>query len=228
MGIDHGEQIPNQLDNKFLMGKEDIKPTSTEAIRALAARQVNRYVELGFHEELGLKENAYRARLALPKKLDIPATYKGGIPLVVDSMLTLPALIRRAGIREHGTLLDNILNKLITTDHPTDGRPYLAWTHDGSMYQGDSVQVASAKFSTEELPSPLEEAISLFLLQPGIFENGGIVAAGSRLTDGRFPRLYVSQGQPHIDAHFFGVPNHNYYGILSSGKGVVLLGPQSA
>ena len=96
------------------------------------SRQTQRFIDLGFHEELGLSEQEYLD--SLPRFGLQPESFKGrfDIPLIVETKIPVVRQCKLAGI-------DYYLEGLKVCDWPGDPqgyitpeKPYFTWVQDGS------------------------------------------------------------------------------------------------
>lgn len=214
--------LPEQAQSRKTRAVES-KLVLSQTLEWLVSRQVNRFIELGFHSEVAQTEEEYRRYLALPEGLTQPEAYKGrfDIPLVVEPRLSLTTTHCIAGITEY-IKTGNIENLT-----PVPKTPYIAWTHDGTKYQPYSVEKALTLFAEDEVGSPQIEVTSLYLSHPEFFRGRGIDAAGSRHGGSRVPYLYTFHGRPGVRAGRVGNPD-SLWGALSRGNEIVVLGPQNS
>lgn len=234
------------------MQKEQREPTgdppknSPESITDLSrleqevARQVDRYIELGFHKEVYPEVNEvdaqarYRADFTLPEETTPPESYKGrfDVPLLVEPRIPLSVQHRRSKtpIGER-VKTENIQN---LTESPSS--PYLVWTHDGKRYSKFSVEQAMNSFADDEVGSPQIELTALYLQHPDYFKGEGykgaaVIATGSR--DGRTwgperklvwaTLIDAYKGQPTVGSCWLG-PMVIDAGKASRGKEITKLG----
>ncbi len=182
--------------------------------------QVDKFVELGFNDEIGLTVEEYRRSLALPEGGIVqPKNYKGrfDIPIVVDPRLSLSEVFRRWGIAE---FVDTREIKNIT---PIPEGPYIAWTHYMRNYSNISAEKALTMFAMDEVASTLAEATSFYCYDPDYFMNRSIIAVGSIFGDVGIPFLGPFIGERGLGAcspKF----SDQYWGVLSRGDEVVMLG----
>ena len=188
-------------------------------LELIIAQQVNRLIQLGFHKELGMSKEEYRAGFTLPAGASQPESYKGRFDalLVVEPRIVLARQHARAGIKEWINT-DNIQN---LTKFPDT--PYAVWTHDGQKYRPFSVEKAIKRFATDEVGSPQIEVTALYLQHPEYFKNRGVDAAGSRGGGGGVPGLDTFVGGPGVRAPWIDRPGQGW-GAGSRGKEIIRLG----
>ena len=191
----------------------EVQPAPEVDLKAEWERQVKRLLGLGFHEELGMTEAAYRN--SIPEFLPQPEEYKGrfDIPLIVETRIPLKRQHQLAGIPEYIDT-DNIENLT-----PVPDKPYTIWTHDANRYRRLSVERATVQFSEDEVGSPQFEVTALYLHKP--FNNRGVDAAGSRFESGDAPYLNVFRGEPGVYSDWIDDPGGDW-GALSRGSQINL------
>lgn len=191
------------------------------SLRGVVARQVNKYIELGFHRELGISQAAYRARFELPQGVGQPEAYVGrfDIPLVIDPRVGLARQAALGGIEVWENFDISQVDEDLTE---VPGEPYLGFTHDGRKYRPYSIREAMKLFAADEVGSPLAEVIALYAQHPECFVESGVYAAGSRYQYDNVPRLSRSRTMS-IDAGWIG-DKFGGMGVLSRGRGIVRLG----
>jgi hypothetical protein len=201
------------------MARGDAGEPGEPNLRGAVARQVSRYIELGFHRELGMNKAEYRARFELPQgvnQLEVDAG-RFDIPLVVDPEVGLSRQAVLGGIRVWRNFDIRWVEDL--TEVPRE--PYLGFTHDGQRYRPYPIKRAMELFEADEVGSPLAEVIALCVQHPECFEGGlGVYAAGSLYPGDFVPRL--SQGS--IDAGWIGDEMSGKWGALSRGREIIRLG----
>lgn len=192
-----------QLDPEVI-----ITPENLDAILEL---QIQRLIELKFHEALGMTEEEYRS--GIPSILPQPETYIGrfDIPLVVEPRIDFTKQHQAAGVTNH-IRIEKFNN---VTEVPST--PYTLWTHDANRYRLLSVKQTRSIFLPDEVGSPMVEVIALYLQYPEIFEDHGVNAAGSRYGDDYVPDLSTFDGGPKVDAHWID-DRYSSWGVLSRGN----------
>lgn len=213
-------------------------------LERIVARQVDRYIVLGFYAEVypGIPEEEaktkYRADFTLPEDAAQPAEYASrfDVVLAVEPRISLTRKHELAArIKELD--LDSVARRWSTskvkewintgnirdlTDHPTDV-PYLIFTHDGQKYRPYSVEKALTLFEADEVGSPQLEVTDFFLQKPSLFVKRGIDAAGSRSEHDVVPCLTAFFDGPKVSADWLDYPGQ-LWGALSRGKEIIRLG----
>lgn len=144
-------------------------------IEQVAQSQIDRYIGFGFHRELGMSEAEYDQSLSLPKGIVQPERYKGRFDHLLLIEPRIP-LSRQLEIIGANVFLD--INKIFNgVEIPS--YPYAVWTHDGKLHLSYSLEETMIwRFKSDEVGSPLIEAVDLCIQNPRFLEKG-LVAAGS-------------------------------------------------
>lgn len=163
----HGLLIPERALPKRLERKIPLEP--------IWSQQVDRLLSLGFHEELGITEEAYR--VSIPTFLDIPREKNFGyfdLPLVVDPRVKPSKQMESVVVKDKIGRVDNIID--------AHQQPYTMW---GRIYEHPRVSYRGAyentyldltklfeNIQTFEVGGTFIEVISMFLQYPQLFQNG--------------------------------------------------------
>lgn len=232
---------------KIFSSKEKREPLRRTDLERIISEQVDRYIALGFHEEVYKNlpvqeaEAKYRADFTLPPEAAQPGEYVGrfDIPLVVEPRISLRKKYKLAKKLKDMNLdsittewetskIDKSTGKIIDqTDHPTD-RPYLIFTCDGKKYRGSSVEKALERFKDDEVGITQLELTDLFLQSPKYFVVG-ISAAGSHDVVKYHKRghIYVPSLLMlvnRVEALSFLITNKQELGVGSCGREIIRLG----
>lgn len=198
------------------------EPAVMPDLESIVARQVSRYIQLGFHTQLGESEDEYRAEFALPKDIKQPESYKGrfDVLLVVDPRIHTVIQNRIAHISQFGINIDEIIN---LTEFPSNV-PYAVWTHNGKKYSYYSVEKVLKLLADDELGSPVLEVTALYLQHSEYFKGvgvRGVYAAGSRYERNRIPAL-LKVGNDKTYPYWSTALHQSHAG--SRGKEIIRLG----
>lgn len=194
-------------------------------LEAVVATCAFRYIGLGFHtfiypdvsEEEATEK--YLGDFAVPKDARMPKEYKGRFDVInaVDPRVPPKEKDKRGKINEWINT-GNIEDQTFIPE-----KPYIVFTHDGTLYLPYTVNQAIGRFAEDEVGEPLTETIDLYLNHPEFFRTRGRDAAGSRTVYGDVPCLSVFNGYPRVDAESPGNPRQDF-GAGSRGKKIIVLG----
>ncbi len=190
------------------------------------ARHVDRFIELGFHRELGQTEEEYRDTFRPPHPFAQPERYRGkfDILITVDPRVPLDRQLRLARVATD-------INLRFLRNGWTPGRPYAIWTHDGTLRDPENIK--QVFYQVDETPCPLVELLALYLQHPQLVIKGekfGIDAYGSRYEHNGVifyvtgaPTMFEDYGRPTVDV-IGRERSPDQWGALSRGLNVVILG----
>jgi len=165
--------------------------TSKERLDQLWEFQVKRYIDLGFHTELGMLAEEYKA--STPRFLPQPDGYS--TPLIVESKIPIERQFKLAGIDINQRQLKNIQK---WKDRPKSR--YTVWTRDASRYLRQNVETAVRQFGSDEYACSMGEATALYLQRPQIFNEQGVYALDpDSHYQGKASYLHTYNGQPWVD-----------------------------
>ncbi len=195
------------------------------ALEKIVAKCVDRYLGLGFHifiypdvsEEEAVEK--YRKDFSIPGGASKPEEYDSRFDVyyAVEPRVSLSRKHKRAGISE---LTDTL--KISNSTHIPD-KPYIAFTHDGTLYLPYTVNQAVRRFSEDEVGESQTETTDLYLNHPVLFAIFGRDAAGSRTEYGNVPSLVAFFGRPRVEENRPGA-SHQHWGVGSRGKKIIELG----
>lgn len=157
--------------------EEQQRPAETE-LEDVRQRQLQKLIDLGFHDALGVSEADYRNSFpSFPDRLPAYGQILD-IPLLVDPRVSLSVQHERGGIRNWRDP-----EKVSNTTKVPD-KPYAIWTHGRLINRTDKLQELSkpqrnALFHAWEA-SPQVEVTALWLQRADVFEGHGFEAIGSR------------------------------------------------
>lgn len=171
--------IPHELQNGST-------PEAASELETEWNRQVDKFVELGFHNVLKLSEEKYRE--SLPKFEAQPEEYKGrfDVPVLVETRIPARKQVKLAGIRD-------FLGGLKGADWKdprgikTPKKPYGAWLQDGSKYLDVSVDDVRKRLDGDEVADNLFDATALVIAYPEILDKHSIDVPGARVGSVRAP-----------------------------------------
>lgn len=156
-------------------------------------RQAKRYVELGYHKELGLTEQEYLE--SLPKFFTQPERYKGRFdtPLLVETRI--PAT-RLADLSELGDPSFSGVRDLDLSDWEGDpqrfrtpNKPYTTWLNNSELNVKKSIDMIRSNLKEDERMTTIFDGIALYTSQPEILETFDLIMGGSVFESGSVPWL---------------------------------------
>lgn len=146
-------------------------------------RQAKRYIELGFHKELGFTEQEYLE--SLPKFFTQPESYKGRFdtPLLVETRIPMARLASLSGIEDPSMQHFNDFDLLDWEEDPqkfrTPNKPYTTWLNNSEMNFKESIDMVRANLKEDERMTTIFDGIALYISQPEILEIRDIIFGGS-------------------------------------------------
>lgn len=179
-----------------------------EQLARLRDAQIQRLIDLKFHELREMSEDDYRA--SFPDILPQPDTYRGrfDIPLVVDPLIHTPQLTA-AGI--YGIDMHKLTNTVAVPR-----LPYTIWTSDVRKHRGRSHSDMMGQLAPDEVAGSLAEVVALYMQRPDLFIDFAVIAAGSRYHGFASPHIHTFEGNARIDP-IFDISAFPNYGGLSRG-----------
>lgn len=174
-------------------------------------RQTDRFIELGFGEELKFSDpEAYR--LTIPKFPTPPKTYVGRYdkPLAVEQRIPLPRLHQLVGIKEY------IDTSKITNLRRIPQKPYTVYIANTVETVTGTFDSAMGQLAKDGVASPFIEVDMAYLRYLELFQTW-LDAADSRFGADRVPDLAVGHGRPGVDASWVDDPGRHWR-VLSRGK----------
>lgn len=148
--------------------------------------QAKRLVSLGFHTELGMTEDEYKA--SMPAFQPQLPEFKGRFetPLLIDPRVSIARQLDLLGINTN--LTPSELTKLSLAEKQYEGNaPYQIWVHFG---KGDASKGLRdlKEFEDDEQPLTVTQGLALFREKPQIIKDWGtfIPMAGSFLNEKTF------------------------------------------
>jgi hypothetical protein len=153
-------------------------------------QQAKRYMELGFHRELGLTEQEYLE--SLPKFFTQPESYKGRFdtPLLVETRIPAARLADLSSFEDPnyyapgGWYLDLLDWEGDPKKFRIPNKPYTTWLNNSEMNLKESVDMIRANLKEDERMATIFDGIALYTSQPGILETRNIIFGGSVFKSG--------------------------------------------
>ncbi len=169
-GIDPVALSPESID--------DLPDPATLDLGEEWTRQIENYVRLGFHTELGMSADDYRA--SLPRIAPQPSQYRGrlDVPLLIDPRVSwerqadLADMSRSFSSRSH-------IYEPIDDRHAVPAQPYVAWVNwFGQRFpQPTSPGDARADLADDELGGNVHELVALHIAHPVLDYTGRFIDA---------------------------------------------------
>lgn len=150
-------------------------PVGAVNLAAEYERQSRRYIELGFHTELGLSEKDYLA--SLPKLEPQPENFCGrfDISVLVDPRVSIERQCELAGINCSDYKQSLAKGSMFIYDWPEDPQayrtpagPYLTWVHDGTRNLDKNAKSVRLNLAGDERGGTIFDGIALYIAHPQI------------------------------------------------------------
>lgn len=159
-------------------------------------KQIDRYVELNFHKELGLTEEAYKASFSpFTPRPDIVRN-EFDIPIVVETRIGPGRQAELADIFD-GTKGYGVQDwQLDPKRFKTPETPYTVWMNDGSKNLGKSAADVRNSLPADERGATLQEVVALLIHKPVILEKHAVMSVGTdfgRVVGMTVPALYTEK-----------------------------------
>lgn len=167
-------------------------------------RQANRLIELGFHNELHLTEQAYLA--SLPKFEFQPKSFEGRLdtPLLVETRIPIERQAELAGI-------DYLLEGSERGDWPEDPQnyqtpklPYTTWTDEGARFMNRKVADVRRELAPDERGGTEFDGVALYIAKPDVLKKRFLDLPGTAVGSGFAACLRVWGGRPGLDYDLVG------------------------
>ncbi|HKC14804.1 MAG TPA: hypothetical protein VKC89_02490 [Patescibacteria group bacterium] len=183
-------------------------------------RQAKRFVELGFHKELGLSEKDYLASVPrltflqdLSQKFDFTVLVETRIP--VERQCELAGIEYALDSSKVGDWPDKKYTK------PTAA--YVAQLNDGRKTPGHSLDRVTAELEgkrKDERKATALEGLSLVIAHPGILDNVDLILPGSSYATYDVVKLHKDKdtGKIVMTSNFFAFKGSDPCGIVTSAR----------
>lgn len=180
-------------------------------------RQSRRFVELGFHEELGLTGEEYIA--TLPKFEPQPEEWKGRMdtPVIVEIRISPKRQSELAGLKYFLEGVDKAdWNKTLKGYIAPEG-PYAVWLDDGRNHMKKSVKDVRKNLKADELAGAELDGIALYVSNPKILEHHFLDLPGTSVESDGAAGLRLWDGGPEVFCSFVGGA-HPRFGSVVRGR----------
>lgn len=169
-------------------------------------RQTKKYIELGFHKELGFTEQEYLE--SLPKFFTQPESYKGRFdtPLLVETRISIARFVDLSEI-EVPTLsdYDSYFDLSDWEGDPqklrTPNKPYTTWLNNSELNVKKSIDMIRANLKEDERMATIFDGIALYISHPEILEVRDLIFGGSVYkSDDSVPWLGNWYNRPYLES----------------------------
>ncbi|MCL5439178.1 MAG: hypothetical protein M1268_04320 [Patescibacteria group bacterium] len=162
-------------------------------------RRAERYIELGFHKELGLSKKDYLA--SLPKFELQPESFRGrfDIPILVETRIKSQRQAELAGLSYYlsGSAVSDWEGDPM--DYKTSDVPYTAWMQDGRKNLKRSVDDVRKALEIDERGATEYDGVALWISNPSVLRDHYIDLPGTQVGSGGAPDLARGLGGPRLD-----------------------------
>lgn len=188
-------------------------------------RQTSRFVELGYHSELGLTEAAYLE--SLPRFKRQPKEYRGrfDVPMLVEVRIPWKKQAQLSGIN-----ISEYFAARIDQICPYDERsetpevPFAGWFNKWGQEFPDKIKPfdASNQLAADAIGAGPSDGIAQQVHHPEVTENGKYFdLIGYKVGSGYVPYLYRWDGRPRLGARW-GADAYGHFRPLVRGKKIVI------
>lgn len=183
-------------------------------------RQAGKYVQLGFHTELGLTEEAYCA--SLPKFEIQPETFVGrfDIPVLVETRVSPNRQAELVGFIYHLGGKRVVDWKQDPKTYKTPKAAYTVWMQDGKKNLNKSVREVRKAFAPDERGATLHDGIAFVIVNPpDEYKSHAIDLPGTSIDSGDAPVLGFgfTNGRLMVFCNYVGDASP-YFGSASCGR----------
>lgn len=162
-------------------------------------RQIQGFIKLGFHTELGQTEDEYAKRF--PKFTSQPESFKGRLdtPVLVETEID-PKL--QCELAEVGYILGGLiktdLNKNLLENYTTPEAPYAAWLEDGRNNINKKPKDIRKNLKDDEIAGTELDGITLYISNPKILEDHFLDLPGTAFGFAGSACLGLRDGRPDM------------------------------
>lgn len=173
-------------------------PSAELDLDAKWSRQTQRFLELGFHNELKLSKREYLD--SLPKFRTQPEQFLGrfDIPVIVETRIPVKRQCELVGIKY---FLDG-LEVVDWADDPkgyrTSDKPYVAWLQDGEKNLNKAVQAVRKKLVEDERGGTEFDGVALYTAHPQVLEHHFLDLPGTMAGSFSTPFLHLWHSLPRL------------------------------
>lgn len=211
--------IPKKLENNVLSRKEI--PQAVELnLDEEWQRQSTRFVELGFHTELKIKDGEYLD--SLPKFGSQPEAFRGrfDIPVLVEVRIPISKQCEMTKVQFSLKGLKVVDWSGDPQKYKTPRTPYTIWMQDGTKNLGITVDSVRENLAQDERGATVADGMALYIAKPDVLRLHYIDLPGTQVESGYAPYLDLWYGQPELRYHWADDAD-SHYGSASCGSKVV-------
>jgi len=174
-------------------------------------KQIEKYLNLGFHKYLNLSEQEYRD--TFPAKIIQPVKYEGifDYPVLIETRISAKDRLKLAKIGD----CINIENVKPQVNEDKD--PYVFWTHDLKRHKGCTISETLSKCLDFEIGCNIVEVVSYAIQYPDVCRGKAIDSPITIFRDDYFASLIVLHDKTELAAHWVDDRTEGFYS-LTRGK----------
>lgn len=151
--------------------------------------QSQKYIGLGFHTELGLKEQEYI--VSLPRFEDQPENFRGrfDLPVIVETRISPQRQAELAGLNYFLVGLEIKDWEKDPKGYKTPDKPYIAWMNDGKLNLRKSVENVRKAHAEDERGATIHDGIALYITNSDVLKDHFIDLPGTQVGSDGAPAL---------------------------------------
>lgn len=191
-------------------------PPGDDERAAVRRRTCDIYVALGFHDEIGMTESAYRQ--SLPTIGPQPAALRGrlDVPVLVETRIPWRRQAELGGVRFSYGVRTSEVADIDRSPRPRRPKPYVMWCNEWGARFPLPIAPGEVRgwLAADEICATIDELLAVELTRPGLSASGRFFeAAGSRMVDlvdavptgsglgERYPVLYRWRGHAELGSN---------------------------
>lgn len=162
-------------------------------------RQIEKNIELGFHEEPEINQTEDEYRQSFPSQLPQSMEHRGEfyLPLAVEPRISLQKQHRLAGISEFA------VSSRIRDKVPPPYKPYIILVSIANELENDTAEKAVSNFQDYEVVCCQLEVTSFCIHNRKVLERtGAVFSTGSRFypSDNSIPFIEIRDNKPRLES----------------------------
>lgn len=168
-------------------------------------RQIEGFIRLGFHTELGKTEKEYAKRF--PRFTSQPDTFKGRFdtPVLVETEISPERQCELAGIQYFLDGLDKTDWNENRKNYTAPEAPYPAWLNDGRDNRNKKPEDVRKKLKDDEIAGTEYDGIALYISNPEILKHHFLDLPGTTVGSDRAAYLSLWHGRPRLHRRWGGL-----------------------